>query len=110
MTELLVELVKRAGLEQAVAIATLENGLTLMAYPLKDEMLIGLGLEGRMSNHVDGQLLLEKRGRDMPRYGAWLPAQFRDGSWYVTRRVRVVDPELPVLGEDALEAGEELLA
>jgi len=109
MSELLMELVKRASLEGAVAMATLEHGITLMAYPLADEMLIGMGLEGRMAVRLDARVLLERRASDMQRYGAWMPARFRDGSWYVARRVRVSDPDTPVLDDDDLEAAEELL-
>lgn len=110
MTELLVELVKRATLEHAVAVASIEQGITLMVYPLAGEMLIGVGLEGHYAQRIDSLEILRRRASDARRFGPWLPALFQDGSWYVARRVRVLDPETPVLDQEALDAAEELLA
>jgi len=109
MNDLLMELVARAKLEQAVALATLGNGISLMVYPLADELLVGVGIEGRLSSRVDANLLLQKRGSNMSRFGAWMPALFQDGSWYVTQRVRVHNPKEAVLSDDDLLAAEELL-
>jgi hypothetical protein len=108
--ELLVELVKRAHDEQAVAFASVEDGVQMLVYPLEHGMLVGVGLEGERAYRVDAAQVLHRRGGDMARFGSWLPARLKDGSWYVVRRVRVFDLDVPVLDQSDLVAAEELLS
>ena len=108
--ELLVELVKRAHDEQAVAFASMEGGMQMLVYPLDHGMLVGIGLEDERAQRVDAARLLHRRGGDMARFGSWLPARLKDGSWYVVRRVRAFDLDVPVLDQSDLDAAAELLS
>lgn len=110
LQELMAQLVKRADLEQSVAVASMEDGLHLLAYPLDNGMLVGLGLEGERAQRVDAALLLQRRAGDMARFGAWLPAQLKDGAWYVVKRLPPFDLDNLALDENDLEAAGELLS
>jgi hypothetical protein len=107
--ELLTELVHRAHVEQSVAFASVGNGVQLLVYPLEHRMLVGVGLEGERALQMDANRLLRKRAGDMARFGSWLPARMKDGSWYVFKRVPVHDLDVPVLDQSDLDKAEELL-
>lgn len=107
MEKLLLQLVQDARMEKAVAGVTLDNGMHLFAYPQEQGMLIAIGIGS--GGHVQGESLLRKRSKNMQRFGAWLPAQFNDGSWYVIRRASDDDGDAPVISEDEFIAAEELL-
>ncbi|QGZ42128.1 hypothetical protein IP92_05476 [Pseudoduganella flava] len=105
MEELLARLCRAAAHEGACAEALLENGLRLLAYPLEGRLLVVVGWPAASGRHVDGETLLRRRGEDIARYGAWLPAQFNDGGWYLV--LRAAGNEAP--DADQLTAAEELL-
>lgn len=108
MEHLLTRLAQAAELEQAVAQAVLDSGMRLLVYPLERGQLVVLGWPGASGHVVDGDTLLRRRGGDLARYGAWLPAMFNDGAWYLARRVGLDDgAALPDAAE--LAAAEELL-
>ncbi|SFV13896.1 hypothetical protein [Pseudoduganella namucuonensis] len=109
MRELLMELVKRAHAENSVAVATLADGIAMLAYPMDDGMLVGLGMEGEYARRVDATRLLHKRAGDMARFGGWLPAQLKDGAWYVLKRLPSYHQDARLLEEDEVAAAVELL-
>lgn len=109
MRELLMELVKRAHAENSVAVATLADGITMLAYPMDDGMLVGVGMEGEHAHGVDATRMLHKRAGDMARFGGWLPAQLKDGAWYVVKRLPRYHEEARALEEDDVAAAVELL-
>ncbi len=73
--------------------------------------MVGLGYERDGAGQVRAEQVLRRRGRDMARLGAWLPALFVDGSWYLLRRLpnASLDGATPLLSRDELAAAEELL-
>lgn len=109
LQELLLELVKRADAEQSVAIASMADGVHMLAYPLDRGVLIGMGLEGDSAQQVDPALLLRKRAGDMARYGGWLPARLKDGGCYVVKRLPSFHLDSLALSQIDLEAAVELL-
>lgn len=106
LQQLLLELVKRAHNEKSVAVVSLADGVQLLAYPMDDGMLVGFGLEGEQAARVDPARVLQKRADDMALFGCWLPAQLKDGAWYVVRRMNGV----AALDESDLDAAAELLS
>jgi hypothetical protein len=108
--ELLTELVNIAHVEQSVAIASIGDGMQLLVYPLEHRMLVGVGLEGERALQIDANRLLHKRAGDMARFGSWLPARMKDGSWYVFKRVPMHDLNVPVPNQSDLDTAEELLS
>jgi hypothetical protein len=109
MQELLREIMKRAHTEQSVATVTLADGTALLAYPMDSGMLVGVGMEGEYAQRVDAARLLHKRAGDMARFGAWLPAQLKDGAWYVVKRLPPFQHDVRFIGEDDTAAATELL-
>ena len=108
MEELLNRLVTQAKAQGAVAQAVLDSGMRLFVYPLDKGQLAALGWPHASGHVVHGETLMARRGANMARYGAWLPALFADGGWYVARRIGVDDGA--GLPDDAqLRAAEELL-
>ena len=107
MEELMRRLLDTAQREGAVAQAVLDSGLRLLVYPLAQGRLAALGWPGDSGHQVHGETLLRRRSANMARYGAWLPALFNDGGWYVVRRLDG-DPD-ECLDHAALVAAEELL-
>ena len=105
MEELLARLSRTADREGAVAQALLDDGMRLLVYPLEHGQLVVVGWPAASGHTAHGDTLLHRRGGDMARYGAWLPAQFSDGGWYVARRT--ADTGVP--DADALLAATELL-
>lgn len=112
LEELVIELAAKAQFEERVVIRKLSTGLQLLVYPLADNLLVALGFEAERGRQVRAEAVLRKRSQNLKRYGAWLPAQLLDGSWYVIRRLR--KPRFPesgsVLSNDALTVAQELLA
>lgn len=111
MEELLMELARTARNECAVASRQLNSGLELLVYPCEDGMIVGLGLERESAEQMQMEDVLRKRCERLERFGAWQPALFTDGSFYVVRRVPGANPDssTPILSEDDLAAAEELL-
>jgi hypothetical protein len=111
MEEILMQLVKTAQTEQAVASQPLTNGMEMLVYPLDSGMLIALGITGELAQEVRMEQVVRRRSEDLRRYGPWQPAVLADGSCYVARRVMHVnvDSGQPVLPLDDLMAAEELL-
>lgn len=111
MEEILVQLVKTAQAEQAVASQQLTNDMKLLVYPLEQGIVIALGYEGEFAHRMPAQELVRKRTGNLERFGSWMPAMFNDGGIYVVRRIRHLDTNLAdsILSEDELLAAEELL-
>lgn len=110
MQELMMELVRRAHMERTVALAGLADGMQLLAYPMDDGVLIGLGLENERAQRIDPARVLQKRAGDMPRLGHWLPVVLKDGGWYVVKRLPSFHLAMATLDEHDLAAAAELLA
>lgn len=104
---LLTQLTRDARMQRAVAGSKLDNGIQLFAYPLEQGVLIAIGIG---AGRLEGESFLQKRAQDMARFGAWLPAQFNDGSWYVLRRFVDMDDDACLLSEDEFLTAAELLA
>lgn len=112
MEELLAHLSRTALMEQAVAAATLDNGLRLFVYPQDGGTLVAIGLPAASGRMVQGEALLRRRSADMGRFGAWLPALFNDGGWYLLRRCGGAGAgggDAAPLSQRELDAAEELL-
>ncbi|WP_034301018.1 hypothetical protein [Herbaspirillum sp. RV1423] len=107
MEELLMRLAADARIQEAVAMATLDNGMHLFAYPLEQGMLIAVGIGP--DTQIRPESVLSRRAGNLARYGAWLPAMFNDGSMYVLRRMVEHGDDMTVLPGDAFDAAEELL-
>lgn len=110
LQELMQELVKRAHSEKSVAYASLADGMQLLAYPLDERMVIGVGMEGVHAQRIDAARVLHRRSSDMARFGSWLPAQLKDGAWYVVKRLPAFHLDAGTVDERDLEAAAELLA
>lgn len=108
---LIRQLGQRARSQQVVATQTLDNGLTLLLYPLPQGLLLGLGWGAGQTHRLPLAELLRKRAGALSRYGAWLPATLLDGSCYVVRRLSEGAEEggSDTLGEEALRIAQELL-
>ena len=109
--DLIYQNLRQAG-SQSTANTTLPTGLQLLVYPLEDSLLIGVGFEAEQGRQIQAEAVLRKRSWNLERYGAWLPAQLLDGSWYVVRRLqksRFLENG-PLLPNSALLLAQELLA
>ena len=102
----LAVMMEQASRQQLVLSRRLDDGRELLVYPLQAGALVGLGLRSDVADGADPAAVLHRRGRDMARYGAWLPALFDDGSLYVLWRCGAATDALPAA---ALAAAQELL-
>ncbi|AKU22912.1 hypothetical protein [Massilia sp. NR 4-1] len=102
---LCAHLLAQARLHDAVAAATTDEGLRLFVYPQGQGALVAVGLPAGRT--LRAAALLHRRGSDVRRCGAWLPALFNDGSWYLVRRCS--DSEAAALDEDDWALAAELL-
>ncbi|MFC5474020.1 hypothetical protein [Paraherbaspirillum soli] len=112
MQKQLSNLILTARSERAVASQLAANGMTLLAYPLDDGVLVGIGYDGKSGHVVDAELVLRRRGQQMARYGSWLPSMFVDGSYFLVSRLDASDPAQNALDSATLDlaAAQELLA
>ena len=101
----LAAMMEDAARQQLVLSRRLEGGHELLVYPLPAGSLLGIGVLPEHAHQIDPAAVLHRRGRDMARYGAWLPALFDDGSLYVLRRCAGAD----AVPDGALLAAQELL-
>ena len=107
MNELYSQLKAQARLHNAVASAAPAGGARLFVYPLERGVLMALGATEQGGQPLRAETLLRRRGADLRRYGAWLPALFADGSWYLVRRCNGGDTD--GLDDDQWLAAGELL-
>ncbi|KQZ44749.1 hypothetical protein [Duganella sp. Root1480D1] len=107
MNEMYMQLAAQARLHNAVATASLAGGAQLLVYPLEHGVLLALGASAPGQQPLRAETLLRRRGADLRRFGAWLPALFADGSWYLVRRCS--DSESHGLEDNEWLAAEELL-
>ncbi len=107
MNGLYTQLVAQARLHGAVATAALAGGTRVFIYPLEHGVLLALGVGAARGQPLRGETLLRRRGADLRRLGAWLPALFTDGSWYLVRRC--ADGDANGLDDNEWLAAEELL-
>lgn len=112
MENILMQLIRTAFLENAVASQALADGRRLLVYPMGSAALVGIGKSGETGQAGWLEDMLRRRTANLDRMGAWLPAMLADGSVYVVRRVAGVDTagEVPPLAASELEAAEELLS
>ena len=108
MEELLNVLASEARMQQAVAMNTLENGMHVFVYPLDSGMLVALGASP--DTGLQAAAVLKKRADDLPRFGAWLPAMFNDGSLYLLRRMTEHGDDMSSLSAEQWDAAGELLS
>lgn len=109
--EELARLVNMARADDVVASNTLAGGMQLAVYPMEDCVLLVVGYGPELAHHVRMEDVLRKRGRDLARFGPWLPCVFNDGGSYVVRRVAVggADGDGMAAAEADLAIAEELL-
>ncbi|WP_143751333.1 hypothetical protein [Collimonas sp. PA-H2] len=105
----MLNLVNAAQRERAVASQCIEDDITLLAYPLADGVLVGIGYGGGRAHEVKTETVLERRAHNFSRYGAWLPAMLKDGSWYLLRRITGPSDDHCALSADDLRIALELL-
>jgi hypothetical protein len=101
----LAAMMEHAARQDLVLSRRLDGGRELLVYPLPAGSLLGVGVLPEQAHHVDPAAVLHRRGCDMDRYGAWLPALFDDGSLYVLYRCA----EAEAVPAGTLLAGQELL-
>jgi len=101
MEELARTLVGECRMQQAVAMATVENGMRLFAYPLPDQGVL-LALGGGPASSLTAEELLARRAGRLRQAGNWLPSMFVDGSLYLLRRLAAQE------GGDAQELARQL--
>lgn len=107
MDDMLTPLAWAARQRGEVGTLQREDGIMLVAYPLKDGMVLGMGMEPGSSALL--RMMLRKRADDTARYGRWLPALYNDGGCYVLIRIDRLPDSGPVLDAALLQAGAELL-
>lgn len=92
MDELMQRLIDECRMQDAVAMATLENGMHVFAYPLPDQrtlLALGVGPDAALTAFE----LLERRAADLRDAADWLPSMFNDGSLYLLRRLKAEEEE-----------------
>lgn len=112
MEQLLARLSRHACSTQVVVSEEIRNGIQMLVYPLENGILIAVGYERGRISHSQIETAMRRRYAQLSRYGAWMPALFVDGSWYMVRRIEqdnhgAVASTLP---EEELRAALELLA
>ena len=112
MEQLLTLLAERVCRESIVASRNLANGMQLVVYPIANGALIALGYGRERANGGRVDSVLRMRTENPERFGAWLPALFGDGSWYMVRRIEHDNPGsgMRVPSAEELRAALELLA
>lgn len=112
MENLVNDLARTAMSQKVAAVQELTNGMQLVAYPLESGVLVCLGYGGGAAHAVASAELLRRRSENLPRYGAWQPAMFSDGSLHVVRRIDDADPDgdAPLVPAEELKIAMELLA
>ena len=110
MRETLNHIISQAIQEQQVMMASLSDGLTVFAYPAEKRIVLGLGLGRDDVHRVNSTELLKKRGRNMSRYGRWLPVSFIDGAIYVVSDLGVPDDAARDACVDDLVLAKELFS
>jgi hypothetical protein len=112
MDQQLLQIIAIARQDGVVVSLNIADGMVLLAYPIEQAMLVGLGYNPDQAHVVDAESVLKKRRENSERFGAWLPAVFGDGSWFVVQRI--VYPRhsenLRVISSDELIAAQELLS
>jgi len=107
LNALCAQLLAQARLHNAVATAALPDSTRLFIYPLERGVLLALGASAHGAQELRAETLLRRRGADLRRFGAWLPALFADGTCYLVRRC--TDSEANGLHDDEWLAAGELL-
>lgn len=109
MKNALSNVIGTAQRERSVASLHIESGMVLLAYPMENDLIIGLGFERDRAHEVRTDTVLSRRAQNISRYGAWLPAMFKDGSWFLLRRIADPAPDHGALTPDDLCIAQELL-
>ena len=110
MDGLLTHLADRACRDRAVASSNFSKGMQLLAYPLDNGVLIAVGFGPERNHGIPVEHVLRMRTEQPGRFGAWLPASFADGSWYMVRRAtRDAFGRLPLPSDDELASVQELM-
>jgi|GEM_PF-968489 len=89
MENQLLEMMKKARSNGTVITQRLDGEMELLVYPLqgKQGVIIGVGYGSEHAHRVNMSDVLRRRTQNAARFGAWLPAVFRDGSHFVVMRV-----------------------
>lgn len=105
MDEELMWLAEESRSRQEIGMVKRDDGTVLFVYPAGDGAAVGVGTEPGCERKL--RALLRKRSENLPRYGAWLPALFGDGSCFVITRMRDAQAGIDA---DSLAAARELIA
>lgn len=89
MEKQLLEMMGTARREGMVVSQRLEGNMELLVYPLQGRqgVILGVGYGSENAQLVNMSDVLQRRTKDAARFGAWLPAVFKDGSHFVVMRV-----------------------
>lgn len=89
MEKQLLEMMQKACNDEVVVSQSLTNAMKLLVYPLQEKkgVIIGVGYSHENAHLVNMDDVLQRRTKDVTRFGAWLPAVFSDGSRFVVMRV-----------------------
>lgn len=89
MEEQLLDMMRTAKDESTVVSQRLEGNMELLVYPLQGRqgVILGVGYGSENAHFVNMSDVLQRRTKDAARFGAWLPAVFKDGSHFVVMRV-----------------------
>jgi hypothetical protein len=113
MEKQLLEMMRTARSDGVVVNRPLEGGMELLVYPLQERpgAIIGVGYGSDKAHQVNMDDVLRRRSQDAARFGAWLPAVFRDDSRFVVMRIDEDPDERVVAGlVDKIHLAQELLS
>ena len=108
MEDALTQLALACQVRQEAGLLAQGDGTVLLAYPLKQGTVVGIGT-GPGSEHMI-RSVLRKRSEDLRRLGRWLPVLFNDGSCFVMIRVDDIPADRPVVDSEMLAAARELIS
>lgn len=108
MEELAARLIGECQLNGVVAMTTLDDGMQVFAYPLRDGRILlalGVGADAALTAHE----LLTRRAAHLQLASGWLPSMFNDGSLYLVRRLDADEEEGGALLAAQLELAMDML-
>lgn len=114
MEKQLLEMMRKASSDEVVVSQRLIDDMKLLVYPLqqKQGVIIGVGYGRENAHLVNMDTVLQRRTKDLARFGAWLPAVFSDGSRFVVMRVERDEPNESVAADliNDIHIAQELLS
>lgn len=104
-------LVASAIESSAVARLSLDNDLTMFAYPGVGFVVVGIGYQRDRLRPGMIENILKRRFQVPSRFAQWIPAQFADGSFFLLLRIQHNERDIaPSPSETALGNAIALLA